>query len=248
MIFYFTGTGNSLMAARAVAQDGEGLVSMADARKAGEYHFNIPEGERIGFAFPVYCYTLPDVVLDFVRNLAIGGDRYVFAIITCGGGIGGAGAFLKKELAAKGLTLQYLTPLLMPDCTVFYYNIEPKEKTDARLADAERRLAKIKADLDAEKKLPAKGLSSKALRPMYHAMAGTKKFTVTDTCVGCSLCAKNCPDSAIQMENGRPIWVKKRCTKCAACINRCPKAAIQYGKATEKRGRYVNPILKGGKK
>ena len=33
MIFYFTGTGNSLMAAKAVANDGEQFVNMAQARR-----------------------------------------------------------------------------------------------------------------------------------------------------------------------------------------------------------------------
>ena len=212
-----------------------------------EYKYDLPEGERIGFVFPVYCYTLSDVVLDFVRALDVTGDRYVFAIVTCGGSIGGTGAFLAKELAAKNLTLRYVTPLLTPDCTVFYYNVETEEKNNARLADAEKRLAEIKADLVGLKEQKAKSVSSKALRPMYHAMAKTKKFYATDACIGCGMCARNCQDGAIEMKDKKPVWVKKNCTKCAACINRCPKAAIQYGKATEKRRRYINPILKGGK-
>ena len=171
---------------------------------------------------------------------------YCFAIITCGGSIGGTGAYLAKELARKGITLNYVTPLLMPDCTVFYYNIEPKEKTDARIAEAEKRLSGIKAELEAETGQKATGISSKVFRPMYHFMAKTKKFYATNACVGCAMCAKNCPDNAIKMKSGKPVWVKISCTKCSACINRCPKSAIQYGKATEKRRRYVNPVLKGG--
>ena len=69
MIFYFTGTGNSLMAAKAVAEENEQLIDIAKARKGGKYSFGIKDGERIGFVFPVYCYTLNDVVLDFVRRL-----------------------------------------------------------------------------------------------------------------------------------------------------------------------------------
>lgn len=248
MIFYFTGTGNSLMAAKAVAQDGERLVNMAEAANAKEYRYDLPTGERIGFVFPVYCYTLSDVVLEFVRNLQGTGERYVFAVITCGGGIGGAGAFLAKELSDKGLPLRYVTPLLMPDCTVFYYNLASKEENNARLSDAEKRLSEIKADLDAKKERKAKGISSKALRPLYHFMSGTKAFRVTEDCIGCGMCARNCPDNAIRMEDGKPVWVKKNCIKCSACINRCPKTAIQYGKGTVKRNRYVNPILKGGKR
>ena len=62
MIFYFTGTGNSLMAAKAVARSGEELINMAEARKQGNCKYELAENERVGFVFPVYCYTVPDAV------------------------------------------------------------------------------------------------------------------------------------------------------------------------------------------
>ena len=227
-----------------MAQEGEPLIDMAAARKAKEYSFET-KGARVGFIFPVYCYTLPDVVLDFVRGLSLDECGYVFAIVTCGGGIGGTGKYLSNELKKKGIHLDYLTPLLMPDNTVFYFEIKSKEETDARLEAARVRLGEIREELNAEDHRSARGISSAFLRPMYHLIAGTKDFNVTDDCIHCGMCARLCPDEAIRMEEGRPVWVKKRCTKCSACINRCPKAAIQYGKATAGRLRYVNPILKG---
>lgn len=247
MIFYFTGTGNSLMAAKAVAEENEQLIDIAKARKGGKYSFGIKDGERIGFVFPVYCYTLNDVVLEFVRSLNIYGEHYAFAIVTCGAGIGGTGSFLAKELAKKGLTLSYVTPLVMPDNGVFYYDLDTKEKTDVVLEEAKKKLENIKTELLVQKKQPPKGASSKVFRPMYHFMAKTKGFRVRDNCIGCGMCAKNCPDSTIVMRDKKPVWVKKQCTKCAACINRCPVRAIEFGKKSEKRNRYVNPVLKGGK-
>lgn len=232
------------MAAKAVAREGERIVNMAAARKAQAYDYDLM-GDRIGFVFPVYCYTLPDVVADFVRKINPTRFKYVFCIVTCGGSIGGTGAFLAKELAKRGIVLDYVTPLLMPDNAIFYYDIKSKKETDARLTVAQKRLDEIKEDLEREKKQAAHGLSSAWLVPMYHALAGTKKFFVTEDCVHCGFCAKNCPDEAIRLEDGKPVWVKKRCTKCASCINRCPKGAIEYGKGTRRRLRYVNPILKG---
>ncbi len=245
MIFYFTGTGNSLMAAKALALEGETLVNMATARKAKEFAYQT-KGERVGFVFPVYCYTLPDVVLDFVRELSVDECGYAFAVVTCGGSIGGTAKYLSNELKKRGIDLLYATSLLVPDNAVFFYNIKPKEETDARLDRAKQRLAAIKEELAAEKVERAKGLSARFLRPMYHLLAGTKAFSVTDACIACGMCARNCPDGAIEMKDGAPVWVKSRCTKCSACINRCPKAAIQYGKGSAKRLRYVNPVLKGG--
>lgn len=245
MIFYFTGTGNSLMAAKAIVRSGEELINIAEARKLGCYKYELQTGERIGFVFPVYCYTVPDVVLDFVHKLELSGSGYCFSIITCGGGIGSADNYLAKELLEKGIPLNYLSPVVMPDNAVFYYNLDPQEKMDTLLSDAENRLTDIRAELDAETRNDIQPKSSKLFRAMYHAMSKTKGFYVTEACVSCGMCAENCPDGIIKMHDGKPTWTAKSCTKCAACINRCPVSAIQYGKATEKRRRYVNPIIKG---
>ena len=64
-----------------------------------------------------------------------------------------------------------------------------------------------------------------------------KSFYVTDACIGCGLCEKNCPTGNIKLADKKPTW-NGDCTVCLSCINRCPKAAINYGHGTEKRGRY----------
>lgn len=68
------------------------------------------------------------------------------------------------------------------------------------------------------------------------------KFSVKmpDTCVGCGLCAKNCPISAIKLKDRKPEWMKEQCVMCLACLHHCPKFAIQYGKHTKKHGQYVH--------
>jgi formate hydrogenlyase subunit 6/NADH:ubiquinone oxidoreductase subunit I len=50
-------------------------------------------------------------------------------------------------------------------------------------------------------------------------------------CVGCSLCARDCPSEAVEMiddEKGkRPIFHLDRCTFCAQCEEICAKGAIK---------------------
>ena len=76
MIFYFTGTGNSLYAANHIAEaQGERLISIARlmSRKEDVYHFDMGENELLGFAFPVFAWGPPKMVLDFISKLDVAG-------------------------------------------------------------------------------------------------------------------------------------------------------------------------------
>ena len=64
-----------------------------------------------------------------------------------------------------------------------------------------------------------------------------------DVCIGCGLCAKNCPEQAIRIQAGKPVWVKEKCAACLGCLHRCPKFAIQYGEKTKHHGQYLHPAV-----
>ncbi len=58
---------------------------------------------------------------------------------------------------------------------------------------------------------------------------GLFRLAITETCVGCGQCAKQCPAGCIdpaqrQIENDR-------CVRCMTCLSICPKDAIQFTKA-----------------
>ena len=246
MIFYFTGTGNSLYAARKLADEGEAIYSVTWALKNKAFRYVLKGGEKLGFVFPVYFYTVSDPVLELVRNLQVENADFVYAVIPCGASIGPAGGFLKRELKKRGLELRRVDPLVAPDGALIFYDIDSPDKMAAQLELAEKKLAAIKEATDRREGNSIKGSAAagKLGLAAYHACMSTRPFHVDANCISCGKCAANCPAEAIRMEKGRPVWEKKKCLKCCACINRCPVAAIQYGKKTAKRGRYVNPVLK----
>ncbi len=52
-------------------------------------------------------------------------------------------------------------------------------------------------------------------------------LTITDDCIGCTKCKRNCPVGAITGELKQKHFIDpKRCIKCGACIEGCPKKAI----------------------
>ncbi len=246
MIFYFTGTGNSLYAARALAGEGEEVVSMIEATRAGTFHYVLKENEPLGFVFPVYFYTVSDPVLNFVRNLTVGSATFVYAVIPCGANIGPAGGFLKSELKKRGLELQRVDAPVVPDGALIFYDIDSPDELQKKLKAASEALASIRQAIGRREANVIKGSPAlaKACLAAYHAFQGTKPFHADDTCIHCGKCAGICPAGAIRMVEGRPVWEKKKCFKCCGCINRCPVSAIQYGRKTASRGRYVNPVLK----
>lgn len=245
MIFYFTGTGNSLFAAKRLLGEGERLVNIATALKKNETRFEVCDGENVGFVFPVYFYTVPEIIKEFISKLDIKGAGYVYSVITCGGSISQTGAVLKKLLEKRGLTLSYVTPLLMPDNGMLFYQIPSAEEGAQRLSEAEKRLSVIADDINNGKitEIGSSTVLSDLTGLGFKLSDKTSKFYADENCTGCRLCESVCPIGAIEIRNGKPEWIKARCTKCSACINRCPNKALQYGKATVNRNRYVNPEI-----
>ena len=56
--------------------------------------------------------------------------------------------------------------------------------------------------------------------------------------------ARKCLVQAIEMKDGRPVWVKEKCVIYAGCLHRCPMFAIQYDDKTKDHGQYTHPGVK----
>ena len=252
MIFYFTGTGNSLYAANSITESqGDRLISIAKEmeKNKGVYDYELGENELLGFVYPVYAWAPPKIVLDFISKLKITGRPYVFSLCTCGDEEGNATKVLRKTLAAKGLPLDSAFGLRMPNNYIIGFDIDSKDVVTEKLETAENKLIEINQiiiqrhkniDLTIPGSFPA--IKTAIVNPMFNRFAlNAGKFYADDSCTGCGICERICPLHTIKV-NGKPVW-GKNCTQCLGCINRCPVHAIQIGKGTIPKGRYKHPRL-----
>lgn len=240
MIYYFSATGNSEHAAKVIAEKTNDVaVSIVDVLN-GKAKIK-EKSEKTGFIFPVYFWGLPEIIKRFssMPEVKKSLGSYVYCVITCGATTGTADKMLAKRLGRK---LDYSYSLRMPDNYVVLYDPSPKEKAQKYLAHADKELESVCADINASAKKRAgstKGeINSIFVSRLYDFCRTTKKFYADDKCISCGMCAKNCPDNAIEIKNGKPVWTKSKCQHCTACINCCPTEAVQYGKGTENRRRY----------
>ncbi len=140
----------------------------------------------------------------------------------------------------------------MPGNYILMYGSPAGEKRDRMLAVADAELAAIAGRIGKggeRPKLPHAPLTRLIRAVMYPRFRSRvhggedRRFTVTERCTSCGICASICPAENIEMVDGRPVW-NHRCELCCGCIHLCPVEAIQAGKATEGgRQRYRNPSV-----
>ena len=246
MIFYFSATGNSKHVADEIAaKTGDKAVSILDVKDS---ELNLVSEKKLGFVSPTYAFGLPLVVTEFLKNIyfKLSDACYVFFISTYGTTPGVAPLAARKLLRKKGVRLDSVFSIKMPDTWTPIFNLSDKakvqkinEKADVEIKSVIQKIIDEKKCARAKNQLPLIALPVSKI--WYENMRKTRKLYVENSCIGCGLCAKNCPVKAIEIVDKKPVWKKDKCAMCLGCLHRCPKFAIQYGNGTTKKhGQYKN--------
>lgn len=181
MIFYFTGTGNSLYAASELAAaQGDRVASIAKLmdEKKDVYRYELGENELLGFVFPVYAWGPPKMVLDFIGRLDVKGKPYVFSLCTCGNDEGSTPKIIRKALARKKLALDSAFSLQMPNNYIIGFDVDSQEAEAEKRKAAALMLSEISRVIGQRKRninltIPGKfpALKTALVNPMFNRFA-----------------------------------------------------------------------------
>jgi Pyruvate/2-oxoacid:ferredoxin oxidoreductase delta subunit len=248
IIFYYTGTGNSLWSARLLAEQlGNAEIQplhLVDARLAAL------NADAVGLVFPVHMWGVPLPVIRFLKKLELKPDVYCFALAVNAGQVSRTLIQLQELLAAQGKKLAAGFNIVLPSNYIPWGGPGPLERRQALFAAARKKIKEAGNYIAARRS----GLIEKG--PLWQRITFTaiykmtfkqikkmdKNFWADDKCNSCDICVKACPAKNIVLEAGKPVW-QHHCEQCLACIQWCPQESIQYGKKTPAYERYHHPEI-----
>jgi ferredoxin/flavodoxin len=248
----FSGTGNSLEAARALAGALEELghcVTLYPMERSGN-HIR-PGGDVLGIVTTAACFSTYPTAWRFIDSLPTGEGSEAFFLGTMGGFGGGMQGPIRKTLAAKGYRPIGSLVVKMPGN---YGNKVLDEAKNKSLTDsAVSRIREYARELEEGTAKWPGGVP--VISGFFAALAHGRKLwdlfrrifplaVAAEKCTACSICVKLCPENNISLEDGHAV-LGDRCESCQRCIAFCPSQAIYVpGKpSVQYRGTSLESIM-----
>lgn len=239
MVFYFTGTGNSLYVAKRLDAKPISIPRVIRNEK-----LNFTEKE-IGIVAPVYGHEMPPMVKEFMQKAVFHTD-YFYIVLTYGNRHGGAAELAESFCKECGINPAYINVLLMVDNWLPGFDMDEQRLIDKKI---EEHLERIISDVHSRKNMVSvvtdydRRVHNQFLDRMKQLSDNAWKnlVEVSQNCVGCGLCTKVCPSGSILIEEGKAVHIPERCQTCLACVHHCPLGAMRL-KVPEKNpnARYIN--------
>ncbi|MGN0707933.1 MAG: EFR1 family ferrodoxin [Faecalibacterium sp.] len=242
MVFYFTGTGNSLYVARQMDRE---VRSIPQVLRTSERSFSAPV---IGLVCPIYGHEMPAMVKDFLQQVDFQTD-YFYLLLTYGNRHANAVELAQAACRQAGKRPDSIHTVLMVDNFLPVFDMEEQLRMDKQV---ERQLDRIRQDIELRKQEYEKvTMADRAAHASYCALVGDQpetvwaNYVITDQCIGCGICTRVCPAGCIHLEGRHAVNTGENCQACYACIHACPELAIQFGqlpiKSKMTQARYRNP-------
>ena len=245
-LYVFSGTGNTLRAARAMAERlGERGIETRLLPMERSDPAKVDLDRTLGLACPVSAQSTYPLVWDFARRLPQAVGTEVFLVDTLQMFSGGILGPMRRCLAQKGYRPLGALEIRMPG-NLFRKRLVPEAEERVIQAGLEKARA-FADDLAAGRTTWRPGrvwewLFYGCMRSAYGSgfMSRAARFNVkAESCTKCGLCQRLCPVGAIRMgSDGLPQWGPS-CNVCLRCFSYCPTGAIRMGRGDFARHRAV---------
>lgn len=247
LLYYFSGTGNTLMLAQLLAKelDNAEIINIVSCQGASV----VPQADRVGILFPVYAFGPPRIVTNFLKGLRPAAGTYLFCMVNYGRAGGPAALHIVQAmLNEKGIKLNAGFGTAMPANYIPFGGAEPQEKQNKKFIAAAEEVSRAAKIIE---EAPESYFYRKGFIPLFFARfcnrmfvkecpRDARKFYVNNQCTACGTCVKICPTQNVKLVDERPTWGSD-CEQCLACLQWCPEAAIHFKGASESSSHYHNP-------
>jgi len=238
LIYVFSGTDNTMMAAEMISEDIRQVGTQATVRRVERpfvYDLYPDEFDFVGFGYPVHAYNAPKLFLEFIRGLPEVKRAKAFIFKTSGEPLvfNDASSYkLYRLLKQKGFDVLFERHFLMPYNIMFRY----EDGLVKQMYRYTRAMSTQTAELllSGGREEPGFKVWHKALAFIMRiewlgAILNGRFYSVdTKKCVHCMRCVRECPGKNITCEEGR-FRFGWDCTMCMRCAMFCPKDAIHIG-------------------
>lgn len=245
---YLSGTGNTQHIIReffrALGEEERRLIPIEDLIRKAEGDEEIRQellleavkrSNRVVLAFPTQFSNMPYLIRDFIhRHSELWNGKEIFLITTMGLFAGDVTGCAARELHKYGANILGGLQIQMPDAVCDSRALKkPYATSKAIVRKAELRVREAAASIRAGV-FPREGLSTVAhifglfgQRLWYYNKTSgySRKLKISEACVGCGLCARNCPTGNLRIEDGHVV-AGSHCTMCYRCISHCPTQAM----------------------
>ncbi|MCR4790645.1 MAG: EFR1 family ferrodoxin [Treponemataceae bacterium] len=225
MVFYFTGTGNSLFVAKNL--DDNYFSIPQEMKKKGKLSYS---DTTIGIVCPNHGHEIPPMVKEFIKRAEFN-TEYLYMVITYGNNHGGAALIAAKYCYSVGKLFNYVVSMQMTDSFIPIFSLESQLKLDKHEDES---VGYIKGAIDRRINFYQRTKFGDSLIHLIYVMSVHRKpatfwakFKLTDNCTGCGICTKVCPGACIKLVDGKPVREMTNCQACYACLHNCPRKAIQ---------------------